>query len=407
MNHPDFTVGPDRNGTCLTVSNGVLTSVAQATAEQSPKLAKVGCPDSTIRPGRVNSHTHIYSGLVPFDMPAPNPAPENFLQILERVWWRLDRVLDPETLAASARYYVAQALLCGTTALLDHHESPGLIERSLDILGAACGDLGIRALLCFGATERNGGLAEANRGLAECERFIRGNSNPLLTGAVALHASFTVSDATVEAAGRLCADLDTILHVHVAEDGADVTDALDRGYAGPLERLIALRALPQGSIVAHGVCFGPEQVAQVRDSGSWLVQNPRSNQGNNVGYPAHLAGSPNVGLGTDGYAADMLEEQRALLEIGRAQGENDAVLNRRLPAGRRLLAERFGGSFELEAGSQADFIVENEDGVRDVFVAGRQVVADGSLVFGDLETITQDASREAERLWTAMSALAG
>lgn len=405
LNHSDFTVGPDKNGTYLTVSNGVLRSVARPTTDQPTSLPNVACRDGVILPGRVNSHTHIYSGLVPFDMPAPQPEPENFLQILERVWWRLDRVLDPATLAASARYYVARALLCGTTALIDHHESPDLIEGSLDILGAACADLGIRALLCFGATERNGGTAEAARGLAECERFIKETRNPLLTGAVALHASFTVSDKTVAAAGRLCAELDTIMHIHVAEDGADVTDAIKRGYAGPLERLIALDALPEGSIVAHGVCFGPEQAAMVADSGSWLVQNPRSNQGNKVGYPKYLAGHDHVALGTDGYPADMLEEQRALFEIGPSNGEVAADLDRRLPNGRGLLGQRFDCTLELEEGAQADFIIENEVGVRDVFVGGRQVVADGILVSADLERITAEAKQEAARLWSAMSAL--
>src|SRR3970040_451032 len=106
-------------------------------------------------------------------MPAPARPPENFLQILERVWWRLDRALDERSLRAAARYYVAEALLHGTVALVDHHESPGFIDGSLDVLGEACQERGMRALLCFGATERNGGREGGRRGVGRRRRLLR------------------------------------------------------------------------------------------------------------------------------------------------------------------------------------------------------------------------------------------
>src|SRR5512143_3781295 len=134
------------------------------------------------RAGFVNAHTHLYSGLAPLGMPKPQPPPANFLEILERVWWPLDRALDEATLRAAARYYVAEALLRRTTALVDHHESPNFIEGSLDVLADACQELGMRAVLCYGATERNGGRQEARRGLAECRRFIEANTRPLIRG---------------------------------------------------------------------------------------------------------------------------------------------------------------------------------------------------------------------------------
>ena len=84
-------------------------------------------PGRTV-PGFVNAHTHIYSALAPYGMPPATPPPENFLQILERVWWRLDRALDEPSLRASARLYAAESLLYGTTTLIDHQESPSFIE---------------------------------------------------------------------------------------------------------------------------------------------------------------------------------------------------------------------------------------------------------------------------------------
>lgn len=331
---------------------------------------------SVATPGFVNAHTHLYSGLVPFGMPAPAEAPRDFLQILERVWWRLDRALDARALRTSARWYVADALAHGTVALVDHHESPNCIEGSLDVLADACQELGMPAVLCYGATERNGGREEAGRGLAECRRFIRENQRPLVRGVVGLHASFTVSDETVREAGALCRALGTVLHVHLAEDRADVADAERRGWAGPLERLVALDAMPSGSILAHGVHLTPAQVQEAERQGCWLVQNPRSNRGNGVGYPDALRASGRVALGTDGYPSDFVAEQAVLTEEARSHGDDLGAAAKRPSAGRALLAERFGA----------------------VPMAGEAGVT-------DIEAIRAEAAAEAQRLWSRMAEL--
>ena len=300
--------------------------------------------------GFVNAHTHVYSGLASLDMPPPRVAPSCFLEILERVWWRLDRAIDERTLRAAARFYAADALRHGTTAIIDHHESPSFIDGSLDVIADACQELGVRAVLCYGATERNGGRDEGRRGLAECRRFIRSNRRPLVRGVVGLHASFTVSDDTIREAGELCRELHTVLHVHVAEDRADVDDALRRGYGGPVERLQALGALPAGSILAHGVHLAAAQVRAVDEAGCWVVQNPRSNRHNHVGYPRALAASTRVALGTDGFVSDMREEISALREDARQHGEDACVIERRSAGGQALVAELCGVPPDLPAG---------------------------------------------------------
>ena len=289
--------------------------------------------------GFVNAHTHVYSGLASLGMPPPRHAPSNFLEMLERVWWRLDRAIDARSLRAAARLYVADALRHGTTVLVDHHESPSFIEGSLDVIADACEELGIRAVLCYGATERNGGREEATRGLAECRRFIRSNRRPLVRGVVGLHASFTVSGDTIREAGDMCRELDTVVHVHVAEDGADIDDAIRRGYRGPVERLHALGGLPAGSILAHGVHLDAAQVRKTDTLGCWIVQNPRSNRHNKVGYPRALAESARVALGTDGFVSDMREETSVLFEDALAHGEDAGVVGRRAAGGQALVAE--------------------------------------------------------------------
>lgn len=358
--------------------------------------------------GLANAHTHIYSALAPYGMPAPAPAPESFLQILERVWWRLDRALDERSLAVSARLYAAEALLAGTTMLVDHHESPSFIEGSLDVVADACQEIGVHALVGYGATERNGGAAEARRGLAECRRFLLANRRPLVRGCVALHASFTVSDDTVRAAGDLCRELGTFLHVHLAEDGADVADARARGWAGPLERLHALGALVPGSILAHGVFLDAEQVRKADAWGCWLVQNPRSNRGNRVGYPPALAASGHVALGTDGYPAEMDAELAALAEVGAAEREAPAALDARLFGSQRLARALFAAAEAAApapaAGGAAEFVraVRAARAARTV-VDGRVVVERGELKTADIRALRAAAREEAPRLWRRMN----
>jgi cytosine/adenosine deaminase-related metal-dependent hydrolase len=261
-------------------------------------------------------------------------------------------------------------------ALVDHHESPGFIEGSLDVIADACVELGMAAVLCYGATERNGGQEEARRGLEECRRFIRSNRRSRIAGVVGLHASFTVSDRTIREAGALGRELSTVLHVHIAEDGADVRDARRRGYEGPLQRLMALDALPAGSILAHGVHLSPADVRRASDAGCWFVQNPRSNLKNRVGYPSALAGAARVALGTDGFPSNMHDESAALSEVSAAAGEPPPLVAGRLEAGWDLAAERLGISREqLRAGSEP------------------------WLAFDGLDTIEAEAREQAARLW--------
>jgi cytosine/adenosine deaminase-related metal-dependent hydrolase len=402
---PPLLLGPDRNDLVVAVREGKIAFCGRGTL---PGLLVEGAEQIPLdrfrlETGDVNAHTHLYSGLAPLGMPAPTKPPNNFVEILERVWWRLDRALDRETLRASARLAVAEALLAGTTTLVDHHESPNLIEGSLDLLAEACEELGIRALLAYGATERNGGREEARRGLAECRRFARENRSPRLRALVGLHASFTVSDETIAEAGELARESNVPIHVHVAEDLADVEDAKRRGDIGPLERLFRLQALPSRSVLAHGVHLSADQVAWGSDAGAWFVQNPRSNRGNRVGWPKGLLVSTRVALGTDGYPADMAEEKRALLAEGAERGEDPAILERRAEGSRALAAEQFGVSLELAPGSEADLVARDDAGrARLVIVAGRIVVREGELVGADIEEIREDARRQAPRLWERM-----
>jgi cytosine/adenosine deaminase-related metal-dependent hydrolase len=282
----------------------------------------------------VNAHTHLYSGLR-VERRGSDPSPQHgqvtpgrfgssvFGRALVDHWWKLDRVLDRSSLRAAARLYAAEARLAGTDALIDHHESPNFIEGSLDVVADACAEMGVSALLCYGATERNGGPSEAKRGLEECRRFIETNRRPGIRGAVGLHAAFTVSDDTLRAAGRLCRELGVPLHVHVAED------TIDRdGFA----RLVACDTLVPRSILAHGVHLTEAEVRHAESLGCWIVQNPRSNDANRVGYASALRASTRIALGTDGFPSDLGAEAGALRE-------DEETVAARLTAGETLARE--------------------------------------------------------------------
>lgn len=354
--------------------------------------------------GAVNAHTHLYSGLASLGMPQPSAPPQNFVQILERVWWRLDRALDRASLRASARLYIAESLLLGTTTLIDHHESPNFIEGSLDVLAEAALELGIRLITCYGATCRNGGDEEGRRGLDECARFIRRyEDHPHIRGMVGLHASFTVSDDVVRRAGDLCRDTGAKLHVHMAEDGADVEDAKRRGYQGPLQRLFALNALPEGSILAHGVHLTEDEVKSAYDRGLWFVQNPRSNANNNVGYARSLSASPRVALGTDGFPADMAEECAALVNesyrAGHLQAFPRAFMRER--SSRHLAREVFGEQVHHDRSAWRQGALRPSR----VVVGDQTVVEGGKLTRADIDEIRADAAAQAKELWARMRAI--
>ena len=394
-------IGPDRLGNWVIVEGDRVLRLGQGAVPEEAAAGQLECAGQVISMGAVNAHTHLYSGLAGFEMPEVGPKPRTFLEILERKWWRMDRALDAATLRAAARWYVAEAVLHGTTTIVDHHESPEFIEGSLDVIADACAELGVRALLCYGATERNGGRDEAERGLAECRRFIAENERPHIHGVVGLHASFTVSDETVAEAGAMCRELEVPLHVHLAEDLADVEDARSRGYDGPLERLEAQDALPEGSILAHGVWLDVGQVQRTVARRCWLVQNPRSNRANDVGYPESLRESPRVALGTDGWTSDLRTEGEALLEIGRDQDEDLAKLAARGLGSNLLAAELLHIPYAPDAGmwQAADLVVADEAGPRHVLAAGRWVVRDRKLTTGDVAEIKADAERAARELW--------
>ncbi|MGH9186821.1 MAG: amidohydrolase family protein [Acidimicrobiales bacterium] len=243
---------------------------------------------TAVTPGLVCGHHHLYSALAR-GMPAPPETPTSFVEILEQVWWRLDMALDLEMIRWSAMLGALEALSRGTTAIVDHHESPRAIEGSLSVIADACAEVGVRVLCAYGVTDRHGPDG-AKQGLAENERFLGGGGR----GLVGVHAAFTCSDQTLAAAAGLAADLGVGVHIHVAEGEVDAAAAA---------RLAGLAR--QDWLLAH--CVHLPDGAGLPGTNA---HNPRSNMNNGVGYARPARFSNPIVLGSDGIGADMLDEFR-------------------------------------------------------------------------------------------------
>ena len=222
-------------------------------------------------------------------MPAPPGTPTNFLQILELVWWRLDRALDLEMLEWSAKLGALEALQAGCTAIIDHHESPNAIDGSLSVIADACAEVGVRVSCAYGVTDRHGAEG-AQRGLAENDRFLSEGGR----GMVGVHAAFTCSDETLAGAADLALKYGVGVHIHVAEGADDI---------GAPERLAGLTT--DDWLLVHGVHLPDDHGLR-----GTIVHNPRSNMNNAVGYARPTRFANPVALGTDGIGADMLDEFR-------------------------------------------------------------------------------------------------
>jgi putative selenium metabolism protein SsnA len=379
------------------------------------------CDGCVIVPGNVCAHTHLYSALargMPYDL----DPPANFLQILQRIWWRLDRALDEDSIRASVLVGGAAALLAGTTTIVDHHASPNAIDGSLDVVADVLDELGIRSVLCYEVTDRDG-PERAAAGIRENERFL-GSARSLARGLVGAHASFTLSEETLAGCVDLAAGKGSGIHVHVAEDAADQRDARARYGAPVVRRLADAGALTDRSLLAHCIHLEDEELSLVRDAGSWIAHNPTSNMNNSVGHAATGALGEHVALGTDGIGADMFAESRSAYFRARDEDVFTSITwpLERLAVGTRVVGQVFDevDIGRIVPGAPADLAVldyvpptpltaENVAGhwlfgiearhVRDVLVAGDAVVADRRLVRADEDEIAADAKVAAARLW--------
>ncbi len=309
----------------LVLDGGRIARIAPAGEVAGPFDRVLDARGKVVLPGLVNAHMHFYSTLVRgLGKAAPSGC---FQEVLENLWWRLDRKLSLDDVEVSAKVILLEAIRKGTTTLVDHHASPGAVRGSLGRIAKAVRETGLRACLCYEVSDRDG-AAVAEDGLAENAAFARecaAADDPQLRALFGLHAAFTLSDETLAKAARLGHDLGVGFHVHVAEAASDVTSNRERFGKTPVRRLVDHGILRPGSIAAHAVHCDDADKDALAACGAWVVTNPQSNLNNAVGIADVLGllrrGVP-VGLGTDAMTVGMLEELRVGLWAQHLRQEN-------------------------------------------------------------------------------------
>jgi len=402
-------------------------------AERYPSLEKYDAGNQIVMPGNLCAHTHFY-GAFGRGMAIPGPAPATFLQILQKLWWPLDLALDEEAVFLSAQVCLIDAIRHGTTTLIDHHASPNALSGSLDTIAAAVDTAGLRAVLCYEVTDRNGN-AGAMQGIQENLRFIERTKRERVAGGrvaatFGLHASLTLSEKTLQVCKEAAPD-GIGFHVHVAESLADQTASLIKTGERVVVRLHRHGLLGPDSIFVHAVHVDDHEIALLANSNTWVTHQPRSNMNNAVGIgdvEAMLRAGVHVCLGNDGFSNAMWEEWKSAYLVHKAWQHDP----RRMPATEvarmaiyhnAALVNRFFPDTSLgvlKAGASADLIFvdyhpytpmvpENlpwhivfgfhESLITSTMVAGKFLMKNHQLLTMDEDAITARARQVAPQIW--------
>ncbi|MDF2692992.1 MAG: amidohydrolase [Labilithrix sp.] len=413
---------PTRMGQADVVIRG--SQIVQVGGKIPENLPRVDVTECIVTPAFTVGHTHLYMALTR-GMPPPASMPRTLTDHLQWIWWPLDKALDEDLVHTSALVGTAMAAKAGAACVVDLHSSPRAIDGSLDRIEAAIDEVGLRGVLAYETSDREG-RARRDAALRENRRFlkkVRAGETPhrALVGA---HAMMSLNDDTLDALREVADEFGVGLHLHVAEDGTDALDAQRNKKTTLDKRLERLGVARSGSVVAQAVELAPDLVLHLARSGAFVVTNPRSNMRHGVGL---FGGSgDHVALGTDGLDGDILAEARAYAhrheEAKDGLGREAAA---RIAAGQVMTNRLFGDPAppRIAAGARADLaildynpftpmsqsnVIEHvlrgwsAESVRHTIVGGRFVVRDRALVNVDERALIGRSRPAASRLWERM-----
>jgi putative selenium metabolism protein SsnA len=310
------------------VTEGDLIAAIGAAVDMKkrfPGAEAVDCSGKIILPGFICTHHHFYSTMAR-GMSIPGEPASNFVEILERLWWKVDRALDEEDITLSAQVPLIECIRNGTTTVIDHHASPSMRAGSLDMIENAVRQAGIRASLCYEVSDRNAACG----GVEENKRFIRkvGKGDGQIAAMMGMHASFTLSEATITECAGFAREAGVGCHIHVAEDAADREDSFAKYHVATVKRLDNLGVTGEKSIFVHCVHVDEAEMDILAATKTSVVHNPESNMNNAVGVTPLfklLKRGVLVGLGTDGMGSDMLAQMRCAYLLHRLANRDPRV----------------------------------------------------------------------------------
>ncbi|WP_425058904.1 Putative aminohydrolase SsnA [Sporomusa carbonis] len=417
---------------CVVIEDNLVAEVGTTAAmrRKFPGGRFIDARNKVIMPGLINTHMHLYSTFAR-GLALKDAAPGNFLEILERLWWRLDKALTPDDIYYSAMAPLIDCIKNGTTTIFDHHASPGAVRDSLFSIAEAAMKAGVRSCLCYEVSDRDG-VTVTEQGIEENTAFIKycnQRNDSMVKGLFGLHASFTLSDETLRKCAAAAEGLATGFHVHVAEAPEDVEDCQHKYGKRVVERLHSFGIMGNKTIAAHCVHVSDQELALLKTSQTSVVHNPESNMGNAVGCAPvldMLAGGVTVGLGTDGYTCDMFESFKVANILHKHHQQNPSVgwaeaaamlFDHNSTISARHFARPLG---KIVSGAYADVIVVDYNpptplgaaninshilfgisgrAVDTTIINGRVVMAEGKLVDLDEEAIMAKARELAVKVW--------
>ena len=311
-----------RNPECPFIENGAvaiqdntiqMVGTLEEVKKTYPDAEFIDAKGGVIMPAFINTHEHIYSAMAR-GLSINGYNPQGFLDILDGMWWTIDRHLTLEQTRQSALATYLDSIKNGVTTVFDHHASFGQISDSLFAIESAANELGIRTCLCYEVSDRDG-KEKAKASVMENANFIRhalADDSDMIAGMMGMHASFTISDETIE----LCAankPAEVGYHIHVAEGIEDLHACLRDHGKRIIDRLMDCGILGEKTLAAHCIYINKHEMELLRDTNTMVVHNPESNMGNACGCPPTmeiLHTGVLTGLGTDGYTHDMLESYK-------------------------------------------------------------------------------------------------
>ncbi|MDU6855871.1 MAG: putative aminohydrolase SsnA [Clostridiales bacterium] len=319
---------------CVAIEKDTIMAVGPTDQlkTQYPSATFIDAKKGLIMPGLINTHNHIYSAFAR-GASLGGPPSRNFLDILEHTWWKLDRHLTLEDTRYSAYWTYLDCIKNGVTTIFDHHASYGEITDSLFAISDVANELGLRTCLCYEVSDRDG-QDKMKRAVKENEAFIKASQNhPMQKGLMGLHASFTLSDATLDYC-RSHLPKGSGYHIHVAEGIDDVYDSLKKYSKRVLHRLFDQDILGPHTIAGHCIHITPDEMDLLKETDTVVVHNPESNMGNAVGVPPVLELFKRgilIGLGTDGYTNDLFESLKVANILQKHHTCNPAVAWEEIP----------------------------------------------------------------------------
>lgn len=352
-----------------------------------PEAEFIDAKGGLIMPAFINVHEHIYSSFAR-GLSINGYNPKGFLDILDGMWWTVDRNLTLHDTYLSAMATYIECIKNGVTTVFDHHASFGSVKGSLFEIEKAAKETGVRSCLCYEISDRDG-KEKAKEAVMENAEFIRyalKDETDMIAAMMGMHAQFTISDETMELAAANKPD-EVGYHIHVAEGIEDLHHCLKTYGKRIVDRLMDCKILGEKTLLGHCIYINPHEMDLIKETDTMVVHNPESNMGNACGCPPTMELVHRgilTGLGTDGYTHDMMESFKAanVLHKHHLCDPNTAwtEVPQMLFEGNAKIAGRY---FKkelgvLKKGAAADVIIVNYDPLTPMHAGN----INGHLVFG-------------------------